>query len=386
MVAVSLKKKAVVLFAVVTLLSPASSFFLPRVSRTDDAVVIDFTGVGYAPSYHSKTLYDEITSPAFVPVPSVYPYPMMYRQQEQEQEPNGWSYSFSNPIVDSANRQGAGGAVGIAPAAAAAAAAAPQCGKVLPATLPARSLIASERVAGGSIPPSANSWSFLVTLKMDTAAPGVFFCSGTLISDSKVLLAASCLENLSLNKLAQVTVLIGLRAAAAGAADPAPRVPMTRRIGKIAIHNRFNALSFANDIAIITLEYPVVLSNFLVPVCLPAASTDQDQYLDQSAVIIGWGTAAGTAATVLRQGTVTVSSNADCNVDPNFGIFVTVDNMCISATDKFVCQADIGGPVLSLTSPGVWTQIGINSFTPAGCTANSLQTRVSAFRAWIDRN
>jgi hypothetical protein len=32
---------AVVLFAVVTLLSPASSFFLPRVSRTDDAVVID---------------------------------------------------------------------------------------------------------------------------------------------------------------------------------------------------------------------------------------------------------------------------------------------------------------------------------------------------------
>ncbi|XP_046648259.1 brachyurin-like isoform X2 [Daphnia pulicaria] len=370
---------AVVLFAVVTLLSPASSFFLPRVSRTDDAVVIDFTGVGYAPSYHSKTLYDEITSPAFVPVPSVYPYPMMYRQQEQEQEPNGWSYSFSHPITDSANRQG-GGAVAIAPAAAATTTTT-QCGKG-PNALPARSSI-DQRIVGGSTPTSANSWMYLVTLKMDGAAAGVYFCSGTLISDTKVLSAASCLENLSVFKMSQVTVSIGLRAVTG--VPPPPNVQMTRRIGKVAIHSNYNALKFANNIAIITLEYPVVLSNFLVPVCLPAASTDQDQYVDQSAVIIGWGAAdSATPSTVLKQGTVTVSSNADCNADANFGPFVSEANMCIASTDKFVCAGDIGGPVLVLSSPGIWTQIGINSYASGDCESNSLQTRVSAFKAWID--
>jgi hypothetical protein len=45
----------------------------------------------------------------------------------------------------------------------------------------------------------------------------------------------------------------------------------------------------------------------------------------------------GTAATVLKQGTVTVSSNFDCKADENFGKYVTDANICISATDKFVC-------------------------------------------------
>ncbi len=71
-------------------------------------------------------------------------------------------------------------------------------------------------------------------------------------------------------------------------------------------------------------------------------------------------------------------------------------------------QGDIGGPVLVLSSPGIWTQIGINSFVKSNlfnmtfnfcehhlnksnhcvltgdCDSNSLQTRVSAFKAWID--
>jgi hypothetical protein len=35
----------------------------------------------------------------------------------------------------------------------------------------------------------------------------------------------------------------------------------------------------------------VALNKFIVPVCLPPASADPDQYVDQSAVIVGWGTA-----------------------------------------------------------------------------------------------
>jgi hypothetical protein len=35
---------------------------------------------------------------------------------------------------------------------------------------------------------------------------------------------------------------------------------------------------------------PVIFSKTVVPVCLPPASTDPDQYADQHAVTLGWGT------------------------------------------------------------------------------------------------
>jgi hypothetical protein len=44
----------------------------------------------------------------------------------------------------------------------------------------------------------------------------------------------------------------------------------------------------ANDIAIITLDAPVVLSRTVAPVCLPPASADPDQYVDQDAIVLGW--------------------------------------------------------------------------------------------------
>jgi hypothetical protein len=45
--------------------------------------------------------------------------------------------------------------------------------------------------------------------------------------------------------MSQVTVLIGLRAVA-GESSPPPNVQMTRRIGKVAIHSNFNALTFVS--------------------------------------------------------------------------------------------------------------------------------------------
>ncbi len=37
------------------------------------------------------------------------------------------------------------------------------------------------------------------------------------------------------------------------------------------------------------MDAPVVLSKTVAPVCLPPASTDPDQYVDQDAIILGWG-------------------------------------------------------------------------------------------------
>ncbi len=106
----------------------------------------------------------------------------------------------------------------------------------------------------------------------------------------------------------------------------------------------------------------MVISRTVGPVCLAPASADPDQYADQSAVIMGWGLECNERSstdnscglkirnsfvcsiadsyitgTVLKQGTVLISSNSDCKADENFGKYVTDANICISATDKFVC-------------------------------------------------
>ncbi|XP_046648350.1 brachyurin-like isoform X1 [Daphnia pulicaria] len=369
---------AVVLLAVVSLLSCcglASSFaFLPRVSRTKDAIIINFADVESAPSSQAKSLNDQIADPAFVQVPSFNPHPMTFRQQQQQ--PSGWSYSFGHPSpiafedawfssrqLSQVDEQQAVEEVDLKQSVA------PACGRG-PTTFPTTRASISERIAGG-INAKKNAWPFMVALLLE----GVMYCGGTLISDTKVLLAAQCLERMPLHYMSLLTVSVGLHSVLPLDA------PLTRRINKAVLHNNFNAANYTNDIAIITLDAPVTFTRTITPVCLPPASSDPDQYADQSAVILGWDKPDNA---VLQQGTVSISSNSECRMDPAIGQYVSDASICVTSTTKFTCTKDIGGPVVVLSSPGVWTQVGINSYTKDDCASPGLKTRVSALRAWIN--
>ncbi|XP_046639975.1 chymotrypsin-like elastase family member 2A [Daphnia pulicaria] len=160
-----------------------------------------------------------------------------------------------------------------------------QCG-LGPATMPAARSSISERLAGG-VNAKKNAWPFTVLVAISIGL-GQQPCSGVLISDTKVLLAAQCLERLPLFYTMLMTVSVGMHSI-----NPFD-APMTRRVSNIVLHGQFNAATFANDIAIITLDAPVVLSRTVAPVCLPPASADPDQYVDQDAIVLGrdaenWG-------------------------------------------------------------------------------------------------
>jgi hypothetical protein len=120
-------------------------------------------GVGYAPSYHGKTLSGQIVNPEFVPLRSLHPQPLLaYRHQQQNS--NEWSYSFAYPSpIDvsaadvSPSKQGGGATTTTTRPAPSI-----QCGKG-PTALPKQSLM-SERVAGtGATAANANAWPFLVS-------------------------------------------------------------------------------------------------------------------------------------------------------------------------------------------------------------------------------
>ncbi|EFX78152.1 hypothetical protein DAPPUDRAFT_105415 [Daphnia pulex] len=99
--------KIIFFFAVVTVLSccnPVASFFLPKVTRTNDAVIIDFEDSGYAGGpIQKKNVYEEIANPALAPPqPFFHPYAMMFQKQQQQQQQQpmvyyGWPYFFSQP-------------------------------------------------------------------------------------------------------------------------------------------------------------------------------------------------------------------------------------------------------------------------------------------------
>ncbi|EFX78168.1 hypothetical protein DAPPUDRAFT_246537 [Daphnia pulex] len=143
----------------------------------------------------------------------------------------------------------------------------------------------------------------------------------------------------------------------------------------------------ANDIAIVTLDAPVIFSKTVGPVCLPPASTDPDQYSDLDAVALGWGTAElGYPSATLQQATVGMLPKYLCREEDYFGKYISELNICVKSNDEENLQCcDLGGPVVVQTSPGIWTVIGINSFA-RDCGGGGLKTRVSAFRTWIDRN
>ncbi|XP_046457506.1 chymotrypsinogen A-like [Daphnia pulex] len=350
------------LLAVVSLLSccQASYFILPRVSRTDDAIIIDLDGSGYASPFQGKNWYGQIANPGFIPVPSFNPYPMMFRQQQQ---PSGWPYPSGylsrleeEPIDVKQVAATCGGG---------------------PATMPKTGGLASGRVYG-AIVAKKGAWPFIVALQKST--DGKLFCSGTLISDTKVLLAAQCLEALSLYEISSVTALIGMYL------SDQSDVQMTRRITKVVLHDKYNAFNYANDIAILTLDAPVAISKTVGPACLPPASSDPDQYVEENAIIMGWGTEdSGVIKLQQTKTAIPIMANTECKGDSTFGKYVTDATICLdtSSTGPYACKIDKGGPVVILPSPGAWTVVGINSYTK-DCFSNGLKTRVSAYRTWID--
>ena len=88
-----------------------------------------------------------------------------------------------------------------------------------------------------------------------------------------------------------------------------------KNIEKIRIHPRYNYLTADYDFSILFLTLPLIFSDTIRQICLPAST--QSDYKDQVATVIGWGDtgAEGNSASTLQEAEVTVMSNGDCEND-----------------------------------------------------------------------
>uniref|UniRef100_A0A3B4FLR1 Serine protease 56 n=1 Tax=Pundamilia nyererei TaxID=303518 RepID=A0A3B4FLR1_9CICH len=208
------------------------------------------------------------------------------------------------------------------------------------------------RIVGGS-PAPPGSWPWLVNLQLD----GALMCGGVLVDSSWVVTAAHCFARL---------VCMG----------------NNRSVTSL----QFNPKTFNNDIALVELTSPVVLSQHVTPVCLPSG---MEPPTGSPCLVAGWGSLYedGPSADVVMEAKVPLLPQSTCKSALGKEL-VTNTMLCAGYLSGGIdsCQGDSGGPLIYQDRiSGRFQLHGITSWGD-GCGEKGkpgVYTRVSAFSDWI---
>uniref|UniRef100_W5LBE8 Serine protease 56 n=1 Tax=Astyanax mexicanus TaxID=7994 RepID=W5LBE8_ASTMX len=208
------------------------------------------------------------------------------------------------------------------------------------------------RIVGGS-PAPPGSWPWLVNLQLD----GALMCGGVLVDSSWVLTAAHCFAGPSSTSL-NITCIVSI-------------IPF-----KIELYQNFNLNTFNNDIALVELTSPVVLSDQVTPVCLPSGI---EPPTGTPCLVAGWGISDSAKVPLLSQGTCKSALGKELLTNTMF---------CAGYLSGGIdsCQGDSGGPLIFQDRiTGRFQLYGITSWGD-GCGEKGkpgVYTRVTAFTDWI---
>ncbi|KAM9633168.1 serine protease hepsin isoform 6-T7 [Trichechus inunguis] len=151
-----------------------------------------------------------------------------------------------------------------------------------------------------------------------------------------------------------------------------------------------NSEENSNDIALVHLSSPLPLTEYIQPVCLPAAG--QALVDGKLCTVTGWGNTQyyGQQAGVLQEARVPIISNDVCNGPDFYGNQIKPKMFCAGYPEGGIdaCQGDSGGPFVcedSISRTPRWRLCGIVSWGTGCALAQKpgVYTKVSDFREWI---
>ncbi|XP_020283316.1 chymotrypsin-1-like [Pseudomyrmex gracilis] len=190
-----------------------------------------------------------------------------------------------------------------------------------------------ERIIGGDV---ATPGQFKYQASLQSF--GEHICGGTIISDRHILTAAHCVvDSFYTDNMIVATGITTLETNGD-----------KYKIKYIAIHPNYTGESesgWKDDIAVITLELPIRISDVQGPI--PLASKDHIDG-DKRGIVSGWGRTSigGTSSPILRWLSVNVLSQERClhgHTNPH----TNENQICtLERVGKGACQGDSGGPLV----------------------------------------
>ncbi|CAO1364158.1 unnamed protein product [Diamesa serratosioi] len=235
------------------------------------------------------------------------------------------------------------------------------------------------RVVGGT-ESRPHQFPFLVGLILTVNDGKQSLCGGSIIGKNHILTAAHCIENIY-----KIDVLAGIH----NVFEDKPIYHAEVYERDFLMHFAYNSGTLENDIALIYLQKPIPLSNFMNPVALPTHNQAMNQFTGTVITIAGWGKYSDSSpdlASRLRFVQTTVISNAECR--RIYMDYIKPTNMCVSgARGRSSCNGDSGSGVTALIN-GRIVLLGIVSFGVKNCEAGFPPsfTRVTSYLSWIYTN
>ncbi|XP_055371669.1 transmembrane protease serine 9-like [Condylostylus longicornis] len=207
---------------------------------------------------------------------------------------------------------------------------------------------------------------------------GKLYCGATVLSRNFLITAAHCVYGFNHK---EIRVYIG------GHEIRKDYTEVTK-IKNVYDHEKFDVVSFNNDIALIELEKPLEFGPKVQPICLPSA-TDTD-YAGVLTSVSGWGRTGEKDKTskVLNSVIVPIWSQEQCKEAGYGAKRITENMMCAGYHDggRDACQGDSGGSAIAEGPSGSAEIIGVVSWG-RGCARPNLPgiyTRVSNYMDWIN--
>ncbi|EFN71150.1 Mite allergen Der f 3 [Camponotus floridanus] len=202
------------------------------------------------------------------------------------------------------------------------------------------------------------------------------FCGGSILTENYVITAAHCAEGQSAENIKVVAASLDLL-------DP----QVTNEVSSIRIHEGYDSSdSWVNDVALLKVKNPFVLSATLQKIPLPP----QDYVVNANdvAVVSGWGRLwqGGPTTNQLQRVNIVIADQQYCSdkyTDLGYNVYPTQVCAYDPRVEKGSCNGDSGGP---LTVGG--KLVGLVSWAN-GCASISyptVYTRVTSYLDWINAN
>lgn len=221
---------------------------------------------------------------------------------------------------------------------------------------------------------------------------GKMKCAGAVISENWILSAANCFD--------QDTSSYNPSDWLVSAGEYRMRTPeqteQLRNVKNIIIHPRnfkFWQIGYKNvpddyDIALLKLSTPLVLNDYVSPLCLP----NNDDFFTSSnqCRIVGWGKGTSKASSgshnKLREAPVKLVPRDICNLPISYNGSIHHRAICAGydSVNGDACDYDSGG-ALSCKKNGVWTAVGLVSWGYQCGKPNyyGVYTNVPLLKSWI---